>query len=240
MIRIREISVGFKVGVEELRSFVLDRLGVGDEALIGFSVVRRAIDARHGRHILAIYTVDVEVADEAAVLERFEGDARVGVAPNMSYQMPEVGSPGASGKRPVVVGCGPCGLFIGLILAQKGLRPLLIERGRNVLERVKDINAFWHEGTLLDESNVQFGEGGAGTFSDGKLNTQIKDKLNRSRKVLEEFVKAGGPTEILYQAKPHLGTDNLVRIVKNIREEIIALGGEVRFETKLTGIEIAD
>lgn len=238
MIRIRDIRLPFDHPEERLAGRVLERLGISECELVGFTVAHKSVDARRKNRILAVYTVDAELKDEAAVLCRFPEDIRISQTPSLEYQMPKVGS--VSGRNPVVVGSGPCGLFATLVLAQLGLRPLLIERGKEVGSRVKDVYRFWREGQLDPDSNVQFGEGGAGTFSDGKLTTQIKDKYNRSRKVLDEFVRAGAPEEILYQARPHIGTDNLVQIVKHLRHTILSLGGQVRFETKLTDIHIKD
>lgn len=237
MIRIRDIALPFDHDKEALGVAICKRLNLGKDQLLNCTLIRKSVDARRNR-VLAVYTVDIEVGDEEAVLNDFSEDQKVIAAPCMDYVMPALG--GSDKCRPVVVGSGPCGLFATLILAQVGYKPIVIERGKDVAARVKDVYKFWDKQHLDCESNVQFGEGGAGTFSDGKLTTQIKDKSNRSRKVLAEFVKAGAPEEILYLAKPHIGTDNLVRIVKNIRRMIISLGGEVRFQTKLTGIEIKD
>ncbi|MDH4202935.1 MAG: hypothetical protein OEV87_08575 [Phycisphaerae bacterium] len=236
MIRIRDIRLPFDHSEDALGGGILERLGITERELVHFTIAHKSIDARRKNSILAVYTVDAELQDEAAVLCRFSEDIRISQTPPLKYQIPTVES--VSGRSPVVVGSGPCGLFAALILAQLGLKPVLIERGKEVGSRVKDVYRFWREGQFDPESNVQFGEGGAGTFSDGKLTTQIRDKENRSRKVLDEFVKAGAPDEILYQARPHIGTDNLVRIVKHLRHTILSLGGQVRFETKLTGIHI--
>ena len=238
MIRIRNFSLPFDHKPDSLKRKLAKRLNVAREEISSLTVVRKSVDARRKSRILVVYTIDLQVANESEVLARFSGDVNVSAAPSMDYQMPVAET--MPGARPVVVGTGPCGLFAALVLAQVGFKPILIERGKDVVSRVRDVNKFWREGQLDAESNVQFGEGGAGTFSDGKLTTQIKDKLNRSRKVLQEFVKAGAPEEILYEAKPHIGTDNLIRVVKNLRETIIEMGGEVRFETKLTGIKIKD
>lgn len=236
MLRLRDIALPFDHEPDTLVTGIIKRLKLSRKELLDFVIIRKSIDARRKGNILAVYTVDVRVKNESEVLCRFSQDKRISPAPDMNYRFPAVGD--VKGLRPVVVGSGPCGLFAALMLAQLGFKPLLIERGKDVKARIKDVQNFWRTGQLDTESNVQFGEGGAGTFSDGKLTTQIKDKHNRSRKILEEFVKAGAPEEILYQAKPHIGTDNLVKIVKNLREKIISLGGQVRFETKLTGIEI--
>jgi len=238
MIRLRDIALPFDHKEEALAGSILERLRIPEHRLLNFTVVHRSIDARRKDHVVAVYTIDVGLSNEPEVLSRFSQDIRISAAPCMNYQPPEVGN--IRGPSPVVVGSGPCGLFVALILAQLGIEPVLIERGKDVRSRIRDVHAFWHKGRLDPESNVQFGEGGAGTFSDGKLTTQIKDKYNRSRKVLQEFVRAGAPEEILYQAKPHIGTDNLVKVVKNLRNTIISFGGQVRFETKLTGIKIAD
>jgi uncharacterized protein len=238
LIRIRDITLPFDHKEEALTNSILERLGIPDGQLLTFTIVHKSIDARRKNHIVAVYTIDVGIENESELLSGFSQDIRISAAPCMNYQLPTIGN--IHGPNPVVVGSGPCGLFVALILAQLGLKPVLIEKGKEVSSRVKDVRNFWHKGQLNPESNVQFGEGGAGTFSDGKLTTQIKDKHNRSRKVLEEFVRAGAPEEILYQAKPHIGTDNLVKIVKNLRNTIISSGGQVRFETKLTGIKIKD
>ena len=238
MIRLRDITLPFDHKEDALAGSILERLGIPEEQLLNFTVVHKSIDSRRKNHILAVYTIDTGLKNEPELLSRFSQDTRISAAPCMDYRLPAVGD--IHGPSPVVVGSGPCGLFAALILAQLGFKPVLIERGRQVSSRVKDVRDFWRTGQLDPESNVQFGEGGAGTFSDGKLTTRIRDKYNRSRKVLEEFVTAGAPEEILYQARPHIGTDNLVKIVKNLRNAIISLGGQVRFETKLTGIKIKD
>ena len=238
MIRLRDITLPFDHKQEALANSILKHLGISKNQLLNLAIVRKSIDARRKACITAVYTIDVEVENEPELLSRFSQDITISAAPSMTYRLPTVGD--IHGACPVVVGSGPCGLFAALILAQMGAKPVLIERGKDVESRIKDVQDFWRNGELDPKSNVQFGEGGAGTFSDGKLTTQVKDKYNRSRKVLEEFVKAGAPEEILYQARPHIGTDNLVRIVKTIRNTIISLGGQVRFETKLTGIKIKD
>jgi uncharacterized FAD-dependent dehydrogenase len=236
MIRLKDITLPFDHAGDALAGGILGRLGIPGDQLLNFTIVHKSIDARRKNHIVAVYTVDVELKNAPELHAGFSQDNRISATPCMNYQMPEVGD--IRGPGPVIVGSGPCGLFVALTLAQLGFKPVLIERGSDVASRVKAVQNFWLKGQLNPESNVQFGEGGAGTFSDGKLTTQIKDKHNRSRKVLEEFVTAGAPEEILYQAKPHIGTDNLVKIVKNLRDTIISLGGQVRFETKLTGIKI--
>jgi len=238
MIRIRDVRLPFDHTEDALAGRILERLGIAGHELVGFAIAHKSIDARRKNRILVVYTIDADVANEPELLLRFSDDNRISPTPSLKYQLPAVGN--AGGPSPVVVGSGPCGLFAALILAQQGLKPVLIERGKDVASRVRDVYHFWREGQFEPDSNVQFGEGGAGTFSDGKLTTQIKDKYNRSRKVLEEFVKAGAPEEILYQARPHIGTDNLVKIVKHLRHTIISLGGQVRFETKLTGIHIKE
>ena len=238
MLRLQNITLPFDHQEEALANRILERLGIPEQKLLNFSIVRKSIDARRKNHIVAVYSIDVELKDDPELLSKFSQELLSSAESCMKYQLPTVGN--IYHPSPVVVGSGPCGLFSALILAQLGFNPVLIERGKDVSSRVKDVQNFWHKGQLDPESNVQFGEGGAGTFSDGKLTTQIKDKHNRSKKVLEEFVKAGAPKEILYQAKPHIGTDNLVKIVKELRNTIISLGGQVRFETKLTDIEIKD
>jgi hypothetical protein len=240
LIRIRELSLPFDHAPGALAEAVAQKLSLPAAEVGRLVKVRQSIDARKKQRILAVYIVDVEVPDEAGVLERFAGDAHVERAPETEYATPQYSPAAGKNPSPVVVGSGPCGLFAALLLAEAGARPVLIERGKEVAARVRDVQAFWRQGVLNPESNVPFGEGGAGTFSDGKLTTQIKDKHNRVRKILTELVAAGAPEEILYDARPHIGTDHLVRVVKHLREKIIALGGQVRFETKLTGLVIAE
>ncbi len=235
MIRLREITLPFDHDDEALTRRIPEYLGIPAGRLVRFTVIHKSIDARRKNAIVAVYTLDVELEDEPEVLSRFSQDPRVSVSPCMDYR--PVACTTHAGPSPVIVGSGPCGLFTALILAQAGCKPILVERGKEVGSRVRDVQGFWKDGVLDPESNALFGEGGAGTFSDGKLTTGIKDRHNRSRKVLEEFVRAGAPQEILYQARPHIGTDHLVRVVKNIRHTIESLGGQVRFETKLTGVE---
>jgi uncharacterized FAD-dependent dehydrogenase len=236
MIRLREVTLPFDHKPEALSSKVLKKLKIGRDDLLELTMVRKSLDARRRNRIVFVYSLDVKVIDEQRLLAAFEEDTKVSAVRVSDDQLPS--GRRFSGPSPVVVGSGPCGLFAALMLARLGAKPILIERGRDVVSRVGDVQTFWREGVLSAESNAQFGEGGAGTFSDGKLVTQIKDPHNRIRQVLKEFVDAGAPKEILYEARPHIGTDNLVRIVKHLREKIIELGGQVRFETKLTGLVV--
>jgi uncharacterized FAD-dependent dehydrogenase len=226
-----------------LRPAILARLGATDSELLNHTVFRRAYDARRKSAVVLIYTIDCELADEGAVRRRLGDDAHVRPAPDTTYR-PVGHAPAdfaASGRgRPVVVGFGPCGLFAALILAQMGLAPIVLERGKEVRQRTKDTWGLWRQGVLDPESNVQFGEGGAGTFSDGKLWSQISDPRHLTRKVLTEFVKAGAPEEILYVSKPHIGTFRLVSMIEKMRADIVALGGEVRFGQRVVDVLIED
>ncbi|MCE3603063.1 NAD(P)/FAD-dependent oxidoreductase [Massilia sp. P8910] len=241
MLRINELKLPLDHADTDLRQAILARLGIAGADLLGFSVFKRSYDARKRSAIVLIYAIDAEVRDEAAVLARLKHDAHVLPAPDTGYTF-VAGGEQLQGhdrnERPVVIGTGPCGLFAALILAQMGLRPLILERGKVVRERTVDTFGFWRKRELNPESNVQYGEGGAGTFSDGKLYSQIKDPKHYGRKVLTEFVKAGAPDEIMYVSKPHIGTFRLVKMVEQMRENIIALGGEYRFESKVSDIEV--
>jgi uncharacterized FAD-dependent dehydrogenase len=241
MLRITELRLPLDHAEDALRPAVVERLGIADAQLAGFSVFRRGYDARRKSAIQLVYTLDCEVADEAVVLARHAGDPQVRPAPDTRYRF--VGQApadfAARGRpRPIVVGFGPCGLFAALILAQMGLRPIVLERGKAVRERTQDTWGLWRRQELNPESNVQFGEGGAGTFSDGKLWSQISDPRHLTRKVLTEFVKAGAPDEILYVSKPHIGTFRLVSMIEKMRAEIEALGGEIRFQQQVTDLRI--
>jgi len=241
MIRITELALPLDAPAEALRTAITHRLAVEAADLLDFAVFKRSYDARRkGSVITFVYVIDATVRDEAAVLRRFAHDPHVAPAPDTRYhpvgRAPEGGAP----ERPVVVGFGPCGLFAALILAQQGFRPIVLERGPEVRRRTKDTWALWRQRTLTPESNVQFGEGGAGLFSDGKLYSQIKDPKHYGRKVMHEFVRAGAPEEILYVSKPHIGTFRLTGVVSTMREEIRALGGEVRFESRVTDLSIDD
>ena len=238
MLRITEVRLPLDHPEAALRAALLDRLGIAPEALVAFTVFRRGVDARK-RPVTFTYTLDTEVRDEAALLARLKSDRRVSLAPDMSYRPVAQASSRYAG-RPVVIGFGPCGLFAGLILAQMGFRPLIFERGKAVRERTQDTWGLWRNSVLDPESNVQFGEGGAGTFSDGKLYSQVKDPRHLGRKVLIEFVEAGAPPEILYAARPHIGTFRLVSIVEHMREKIRSLGGEIRFQARIEDFEIEE
>jgi uncharacterized FAD-dependent dehydrogenase len=244
MIRINELRLPLDHAEGALRPAVLQRLGLQDAQLQSFHIFRRGYDARRKSAIVLAYTIDcllAEGVDEAAVLARLSEDRNIRPTPDTGYQF--VGHAPADfyaseRPRPVVVGFGPCGILAALILAQMGLRPIVLERGKQVRERTKDTWGLWRQSELNPESNVQFGEGGAGTFSDGKLYSQISDPRHLTRKVLEEFVKAGAPEEILFVSKPHIGTFRLVSMVIKIRAEIERLGGEIRFEQKVSDLQI--
>ncbi|WP_373498861.1 NAD(P)/FAD-dependent oxidoreductase [Desulfococcus sp.] len=237
MLRITEVRLPIDHPEGMLRDAILEKLSIPAHELSGYTVFRRGVDARKQNRITFIYTLDVETPKESEILARMAGDPRVRPAPDTRYRF-VAHAPAALKDRPVVIGTGPCGLFAGLVLAQSGFRPILLERGRSVRERTADTFRFWRKRAFDPESNVQFGEGGAGTFSDGKLYTQIRDPRHLTRKVLTELVAAGAPPEILYVSKPHIGTFKLVKVVEAMRKTIVSLGGEVRFRTRVRDIEI--
>lgn len=239
MLRLTELKLPLDHPPEALPAAIVARLGIAADEMIDFAVWRRGNDARKKSAILLVYTVDVTLRDEAAVLARFAGDQHIKRTPDTRYTPPVTAPAGWQGKRPVVIGAGPCGLFAGLILAQMGFRPIIVDRGKVVRERTKDTWGLWRRSQLNPESNVQFGEGGAGTFSDGKLYSQIKDPRFLGRKVLDEFVKAGAPEDILTEAHPHIGTFRLVSMVESMRETIQSLGGEYRWQHRVEEILIA-
>ncbi|SJM91719.1 conserved hypothetical protein [Crenothrix polyspora] len=237
MLRITELRLPLNHTDAELKSAILSKLNITTDNLLSYSVFRRAFDARKKHDIKLIYTIDLLASNEDDILKNLETDPQVSLTPDTSYH--EVGRAPANLKtRPIVIGTGPCGLFAGLILAQMGFNPIILERGKAVRERTKDTFGLWRKGIFNAESNVQFGEGGAGTFSDGKLYTQIKDPKHYGRKVLTEFVKAGAPAEILYVSKPHIGTFKLVSMVEEMRANIVALGGEIRFSSRVDDLLI--
>jgi uncharacterized FAD-dependent dehydrogenase len=237
VLRITELKLPLDHTDDDLKAAILKRLGVDAADLVGYTVFRRGYDARKRSDIVFIYSVDVELRQESAVVARRAGDAHIRPTPDMRYRY-VAQAPAGFTNRPVVIGAGPCGLFAALILAQMGFRPILLERGKEVRERTKDTWGLWRQGKLDPESNVQFGEGGAGTFSDGKLHSQIKDPGYRGRKVLTEFVAADAPPEIMYVSKPHIGTFRLVRVVENMRATIESLGGEIRFQSRVADFDI--
>ncbi len=242
MLRLTEIKLRLDHTESELVAAILQRLGIAADELTEFSIARRSYDARKRGAVTFIYTLDAELknkADEVTILRRLQADNRVSSTPDMHYHfVARAAHVPASQSRPVVIGTGPCGLFAGLILAQMGFHPLILERGKAVRERTKDTFGLWKQGQLNPESNVQFGEGGAGTFSDGKLHSQIKDPKHYGRKVLMEFIKAGAPPEVLYVSKPHIGTFRLVGMLEKMRATITSLGGEIRFQSRVNDIEI--
>jgi len=236
MLRITELKLPLDHPDEALREAIVQRLGIRDEQLLSFNLFKRSYDARKkNSELLFIYTIDLEASNEAELLGKFADDRNIGPAPDVTYKF--VGqAPADLQERPIVVGFGPCGIFAGLLLAQMGFKPIILERGKEVRQRTKDTWGLWRKSVLNPESNVQFGEGGAGTFSDGKLYSQIKDPQHHGRKVLEEFVKAGAPDEILYINKPHIGTFRLTGMVEQMRQDMIAMGAEVRFQEKVTDL----
>ena len=242
MLRITDLQLPLDHPENALKEAILKRLKINGNQLKNFLVFKRSYDARKKTAIILIYTIDVELENEEEVLRRtkdIQGQAKITRTPDTSYKF-VCKAEHDRFSRPVVIGFGPCGLFAALILAQMGFRPIVLERGKAVRERTKDTWGLWRKRELQPESNVQFGEGGAGTFSDGKLYSQIKDPKHYGRKVLTEFVKAGAPEEILYVSKPHIGTFRLVKMIEEMRANIIELGGEIRFQQKVTDFDVRD
>ncbi|MBK8090529.1 MAG: hypothetical protein IPK32_00640 [Verrucomicrobiaceae bacterium] len=238
MLQISQVLLPVDHTESALREAALRLLGIRAADLRSVAIKQRAIDARRG-HVEFSYTLFIEVTDEAAVLRQHEKNPRVQIASPLHYEPPTANTQITT--RPIVVGTGPCGLFCGLLLARAGLKPILLERGKAAGDRARDVTGFWNRGWDFDaESNVQFGEGGAGTFSDGKLYTQIRDREQRIPWLLREMVRAGAPEDILIKARPHIGTDRLIKVVRHLREEIISLGGEVRFQARVTDVVIDD
>lgn len=234
MIRVNEVKMSIDEDINHLRAKIAKKLRVKSQDIIDYTIFKESIDARNKDKIFFVYIVDVTLKNEEEIIKRNKNIIK---SPMLEYEEPNSGDMILT-RSPVVIGTGPGGMFAGLILAQRGYRPIILERGQDVDKRTEDVENFWREGKLIPNSNVQFGEGGAGTFSDGKLTTRIKDK--RCRKVLREFVNFGAPEEILYSYKPHIGTDILKKVVKDMREEIKELGGEVRFESQVTDICIKE
>src|SRR5436305_13824859 len=239
MLRLTELRLPLDHSEEGLRAAIDKDLGIEPRELVRYSIFRRSFDARKRGAIAVTYHLDVETTREDEVLRRLRGHPHVGPTPDTSYHF-LTRAPGDLASRPVVIGGGPCGLFAGLLLAEMGFRPILLERGKQVRERTVDTFGLWRKRTLDPESNVQFGEGGAGTFSDGKLYSQIKDPGHRGRKVLSEFVAAGAPPEILYVNKPHIGTFRLVKVVESLRAKIVAAGGGIRFQSRVDDLVLAE
>jgi len=242
MIRIENIKIRINKAADSnteqqaLRNIILAKLKITEKQLVEFKIFKKSVDARKKEEISYVYTVDVAVHNEKRILHKYNSRG-IKLTPDLSYKGVQLGKENMA-ERPVIIGMGPAGLFAGLMLSKHGYKPIILERGDSVENRTIKINRFWRKGLLDTESNVQFGEGGAGTFSDGKLTTLINDR--RCRTILEEFIKAGAPPEILYKSKPHIGTDILKSVVKNIRQEIISQGGEVRFRAKVTDFIIKD
>lgn len=239
MLRLTNLKLDLNHQPEELEQAILKKLSIKADELVSFNVFKRGYDARKKNTIILIYTIDVETTVNETLLEKFIDDNNVKESPDTNYYF--VGeAPKDLQERPVVIGFGPCGLFVGLVLAQMGFNPIILERGKEVRERTKDTFGFWRKKILNTESNVQFGEGGAGTFSDGKLYSQVKDPKHYGRKVIQEFVEAGAPEEILYVSKPHIGTFKLVTMIEKMRAKIIELGGEIRFGQRVDDILLED
>ncbi len=239
MLRLTEIKLPLDHPEGAIEAAILNKLQIAPEELLSYTIFKRSNDARKKEEIILVYILDVETTQEQHLLQRLKKDPHVMPTPDMSYRFVTQAPAGNLSMRPVIIGTGPCGMFAGLILAQMGFRPLLLERGKAVRDRTVDTFAFWKKRDGLNpESNAQFGEGGAGTFSDGKLYSQVKDSNHHGRKVLTEFVNAGASPEILYVNKPHIGTFKLVGIVQSMRAKIEALGGEIRFQSRVEDIHI--
>ena len=241
MIRLRQLNLRIDHGEGELHRAVERRLGLDDLSKDAVTVFQRAIDARTGKPLRFSYTVDVDVsAEEETRLLRRDRKGFLQSTPQNDYRFLKDHAVSPGEERPLIVGTGPAGLFAGLLLAQMGLKPILFERGKMAGPRARDVTKFWRTGEFDPESNVQFGEGGAGTFSDGKLYTQIKDREHRCRKVLEELAAHGAPEDILMNARPHIGTDRLIKVLRNLRETIHSLGGVIHYESKVVDLDISD
>lgn len=240
MLRLSGLSLPLDHPADAIAPAICERLGIAPADLVAWTLFKRGNDARRRNAIQLVYTLDVALANEAEaeVLARLTGDKDVRPTPDMTYRPPVTAPRGWSGLRPVVIGAGPCGLFAGLILAQMGFKPIILDRGKVVRQRTKDTWGLWRRAELDPDSNVQFGEGGAGTFSDGKLYCRVKDPRFLGRKVLEEFVKAGAPDDILWEAHPHIGTFRLVTMVESMRRSIEELGGEYRWQTRVDDLEL--
>ncbi|MFT5691386.1 MAG: putative FAD-dependent dehydrogenase [Oceanicoccus sp.] len=241
MLRLNDIKLPLTHTDQQLEATIAEKLGVVTEDIRSYTIFKRSFDARKKSNIVLIYQLDVvlEHKQELELLQKHQGQSFLKTSPDTEYHFVAKANsefPLNEKNRPIVIGFGPCGILAALLLAQMGLKPIVLERGQPVRQRTKDTWALWRKGLLNTESNVQFGEGGAGTFSDGKLYSQIKDKRHLGRKVLNEFVKAGAPKEILFVSKPHIGTFKLVKMVENIRDQIIQLGGEIRFGQKVESI----
>ena len=234
MIRITQLKLPIEHSPEDLEHKIARTLRV-DKGAFTWQIIRQSLDARHKNDKLFVYTIDVQTEGENRILKRVNNN-NIMLTSEQPYSFPDNG-PEPLYTRPVVIGTGPAGLFCGWYLARAGFRPILLERGEEAVQRKQKVQTFWKTGVLDPDSNVQFGEGGAGTFSDGKLNTLVKDPVGRNREVLFRFTEAGAPKEILYQQKPHLGTDQLIGIVSNLRSQIVKMGGEIHFNTKVTDLQ---
>ncbi len=237
MLRLTNIKLPLEHTEQALRTEILNKLSLKESELLSYHIYKRSYDARKKRNIFFIYSLDVDTSKNSTLLAQFAEDTQVKARPDDAYKF-VAQAPEELTERPIVIGLGPCGLFVGLVLAQMGFKPIILERGKQVRERTVDTFGLWRKRKLNVESNVQFGEGGAGTFSDGKLYTQIKDPQHHGRKVLQEFVAAGAPKEILYLSKPHIGTFKLVTMVEKMRATIESLGGEIRFEQRVDEVLI--
>ena len=231
MIRLTDLALPLDHTILDLEAAFRSRLGLAADAPASYTIFKRSVDARQKRAIRLVYILDIATPREEDLLRRSTDDAHVRPTPDTTYRFVAQAPPGFTGPRPVVIGTGPCGLFAALTLAEMGFCPLLLERGKRVRERTVDTFGFWRKGILDPESNVQFGEGGAGTFSDGKLYSQVRDPRHLGRKVLTDLVAAGAPEEILWIHRPHIGTFRLVKVVEHLRARIEGLGGAIRFQS---------
>lgn len=236
MIRIRQVNVDIKSDESEILNQCAKKIKIDKNKIKSYKIIKKSIDARNKEKIVYSYEIDLEIENEEKILKRNKSKDIL-KSPEEKYQFKITGNKKLN-ERPVIVGSGPAGLFCAYMLAKYGYKPLIIERGQNIEDRIKTVEKFWKTGIINEESNVQFGEGGAGTFSDGKLNTLVKDKEYRNKKILEIFVEMGAPKDILYTNKPHIGTDLLRNVIINLRNKIIQFGGEIRYNSCLTNIGI--